>query len=454
TGGGNQQFVEQFYKNIFQKYPFGLNSTTELDIRITGGNIWPSFTEQYKIDCKDCKVEISPLIGLRSNPAFVGAPPTREYGSPQTYTYADPIIIPTATINQLGTISNISKNIIPAGLLCKAQDDQFWQKFSTSVDVASIAFGGYYLYLGRAANAVNALRRTHRLEGILGIASGSGNLFIKSGNCSNKVFCDALSNVLTMIGYMEIGLGVKDLVTSAFYKQLDEQVDAVLQGPELKNVEGSAEITKVLEEASKTLKAIKTHLDPSDLINLKPATSVSRSDGGRAFNGVKSLVNEGKAIVLVPNKGSLLAQRVDAYVAANKSADYQLQGQIGEEITTIIAKEANPNGFITNGKVNNSDNGFDVLSFAPNKDNPTSLSIFESKPLNGNSVVLSGTSNGPQMSDPWIASNVSILFNSTDPLKKALGNSLNVVLNNGKTTKFVVSVDKELKQVIIIKIDY
>jgi hypothetical protein len=261
TSGSNQQFVEAFYKNIFQKYPFGLNSTTELDIRITGGNIWPSFTEQYKIECKDCKVEISPLIGLSSNPAFVGAPPTREYGSPQSYTYADPIIIPTATINQLGTISvgtisNISKKIIPAGLLCKAQDDQFWQKFSTTVDVASIAFGGYHLYLARAVKAMNTTRRFYQLEGALGIISGSGNLFIKSGYCPTPGFCEELSSLLTMISYLELSLGVKDLVTAAYRKQLAAEIRKMRARSELNTIEGGTEVKQVLDESIKTLDAI------------------------------------------------------------------------------------------------------------------------------------------------------------------------------------------------------
>ena len=163
------------------------------------------------------------------------------------------------------------------------------------------------------------------------------------------------------------------------------------------------------------------------------------------------MVNSGKAIVLAPNKGSLLAQRVDAYVAANKAGAYRLQGEIGEEITTIIAKEANPNGFITSGKVNDSDNGFDVLSFAPNKDNPTSLSIFESKPLNGNSVKLDGTSNGPQMSDTWIINNADLYSKNIDQL---IGNNILRLRSSRNLNKFVVSVDKELKQVIIIKLDY
>ncbi len=196
------------------------------------------------------------------------------------------------------------------------------------------------------------------------------------------------------------------------------------------------------------------HIEEVDIIALKNVTTVARSGGSRAINNIKNLVNEGKALVVAPKMSSLLKQKIDDYIIAFNANNSQLQGEVGEEIAELMAKEINPTGDVLNIKVNNSGNGFDVLSFAPNKTNPTSVRIFEAKPLNGTSVELPSTVNsGTQMSDSWTRSNIALMIKHSDVDIQQIGNTMDTLLKQNKIERFIVTIDKNLKQVIILKLD-
>ena len=194
------------------------------------------------------------------------------------------------------------------------------------------------------------------------------------------------------------------------------------------------------------------HIVENDIKNLDEVISVLRTDGNQAINNVRKLVNENRALVVAPETNSVLKQKVEDYVTAFINKNSTSQGDIGEEIGELMAKELNATGDVLNIKVNDSQNGFDILSFAPDKTNPTSIRIFEVKPLNGTSVELKSTVNsGPQMSNTWIQNNITLMINHSDPAIHALGNTM--LQNASKIEKFVLTVDKDLKQVIILKLD-
>jgi hypothetical protein len=197
-----------------------------------------------------------------------------------------------------------------------------------------------------------------------------------------------------------------------------------------------------------------THIGEADIVALQKVTATLRSGGIRAINNVKNLVNEGKALVVKPLANSQLAQKMDDYSTAFLNNNSALQGQLGEEIAESMSREINTTGDVLNIKINNSGNGFDVLSFAPNKTNPTFVRIFEAKPLNGTSVELPPTVNsGTQMSTQWTQSNINQMINHSDPSIQQIGNSMNILMLQNKVERFVITIDKDLKQVIILKLD-
>ncbi|MFN8438016.1 MAG: hypothetical protein U0V72_10265 [Cytophagales bacterium] len=217
---------------------------------------------------------------------------------------------------------------------------------------------------------------------------------------------------------------------------------------------GKAYVPKLVGKVVKGAGKVLTHIVEADIIALQKVTTTIRSGGVRAINNVKNLVNEGKALVVKPIANSPLAQKMDDYIAAFNNNNSALQGQLGEDIAELMGKEINATGDVLNIKINNSGNGFDVLSFSPNKTNPTSVRIFEAKPLNGTSVELPNTvSGGTQMSNPWTQNNIALMVQHSDQSINQIGVVMNNLYNQGKIERFVVTIDKDLKQVIILKLD-
>ncbi|HEY9049626.1 MAG TPA: hypothetical protein VIN08_27200, partial [Ohtaekwangia sp.] len=205
-----------------------------------------------------------------------------------------------------------------------------------------------------------------------------------------------------------------------------------------------------LDEVSAGADDLVKHVNTTDFVNLQQATTVTRSGGARAVNNVKMLVNEGKALVISPKANSTLAKNVDDYVTAFKNGNSARQGQLGEDIAEQLARELD-NGDVLNVKINNSGHGFDVLQFENGVSNPTTIRMFESKPLKGTSVELPMTNEGVQMGNLWQQTKITMMRESSDLGIKSLGDVM--FQNQRKIERYVLTVDKDLKQVIVIKLD-
>lgn len=103
-------------------------------------------------------------------------------------------------------------------------------------------------------------------------------------------------------------------------------------------------------------------------------------------------------------------------------------------------------------KLNASDNGFDVVAVKGSLENPIEIRLLESKPMNNGSVSLGTTaSKGTQMSDEWIRGTIDQMRTSGDANLQSIGNMLRN--NFSKIERFVTTVDKGNKQVVIIKLN-
>ncbi|MCP9764827.1 hypothetical protein EGI31_17950 [Lacihabitans soyangensis] len=60
---------------------------------------------------------------------------------------------------------------------------------------------------------------------------------------------------------------------------------------------------------------------------------------------------------------------------------------------------------------------------------------------------------GTQMSMQWIQSNINLMITNSDQVIQEVGNSMNILMLQNKVERFVVTIDKNLKQVIILKLD-
>ena len=215
---------------------------------------------------------------------------------------------------------------------------------------------------------------------------------------------------------------------------------------------------KYVDEAVDVVKLVSTtpgsgvlrHLDITDLNNLTEVTTTVRSGGVRAINNVKNLVNDGKALVIKPIDNSALASKVDDYISAYKTGNSKLQGELGEEISEMLAREID-SGPVLNIKVNESGHGFDAMLFETNLHNPTVIKAFESKPLSGTSVELPGTNTGTQMSGQWKTAKINEMLQSADEEIRRLGQILDD--NEDLIEGYVMTIDKDLKQVIFLKLD-
>jgi TANFOR domain-containing protein len=194
-----------------------------------------------------------------------------------------------------------------------------------------------------------------------------------------------------------------------------------------------------------------THAAASDLDALKPVGANLNIQAKVRIRKVVTLVNDNKALVIKPIPGSALAQKLDQYIQAFLSKDTKLQGELGEEIAGELAKEVNPKGSVVNVKSNGSGHGFDIISFEEdNAGNLTKIRIIESKPLNSDMVRLPLTTDGTQMSRQWRQAKIGELLQSSDPALQALGEKL--FQNQPLIEGYVMTIDKQLKQAIIIKL--
>ena len=123
---------------------------------------------------------------------------------------------------------------------------------------------------------------------------------------------------------------------------------------------------------------------------------------------------------------------------------------VGEDMAELLAKEID-NTTVLNVKINNSGNGFDVMQFENGLENTSKIRIFESKPMNDNSVLLKNTGMGTQMGSDWINANIEKMITNPDNSINRIGNILKQ--NNTSIERYVFTVDKDIKQIIIMKIE-
>jgi len=196
---------------------------------------------------------------------------------------------------------------------------------------------------------------------------------------------------------------------------------------------------------------IVTHIVEADFNVLKSATTVARANGERAINNVTTLVNNKQALVIKPIENSFLASKMNDYINALKNGNTARQGEIGEEMAEMLAKEIDKTT-VLNIKLNNSGNGFDVMQFENGLENTTKIRLFESKPMNNNSVVLPKTATkGTQMGNDWIDATIQEMRSSQDNNVANIGNILRQ--NRNQIERYVFTVDKDLEQIIIFKLD-
>lgn len=128
----------------------------------------------------------------------------------------------------------------------------------------------------------------------------------------------------------------------------------------------------------------------------------------------------------------------------------QETGRIGEEITEIVARKFG----LTNIKIvklNGSDNGFDLIAWEGEYNSPTTIYIFESKPIIGNRIVFNVTSTkGTQMSSPWREATIKAMISKTGDIKQT-GEWLDK--NGSKISNFVVGCNKATGEILIGKLN-
>jgi hypothetical protein len=189
-----------------------------------------------------------------------------------------------------------------------------------------------------------------------------------------------------------------------------------------------------------------------DFEQLLPVTSVLNTGSNvRKVNNLSQLVNSRRAIIISPKSNSLLKQKVDDYMAAINAGDNGLtQGRIGEEIAEEVMLQLD-NTEVLNLKINGSGNGFDILAFENLTSNPTKIRIVESKPMKGKGIELPFTNSGYQMGGTWTRNKIDMMRTSPNSTISSIGNILDA--NSNLIERYVLTIDKELKQIIIIKLD-
>jgi hypothetical protein len=195
-----------------------------------------------------------------------------------------------------------------------------------------------------------------------------------------------------------------------------------------------------------TLKSLFTKVfNESDLINMNKIVPTGINN---SYIGAKQILTNAKRAK--PTANSILATKVDNYLNSIPN-----QGEIGEEIAKFIIRDID--GFTIHPckhpcKLNGSDNGFDIVAIKGSLDNPTSIWIIESKPINNGAINLGITQGkGTQMSDLWINGTISQMRQSGISNLTTIGNSL--YNNAGKIERYVLSIDKGTKEIVILKLD-
>ena len=173
---------------------------------------------------------------------------------------------------------------------------------------------------------------------------------------------------------------------------------------------------------------------------------------------VQNLLNNGKsAVYSVSNKFPQLNSKMSQYMTAYFNGSTKLQGELGEEIAELLVRDMNHYDDVLNLKLNNSGHGFDVVAIKYKDANKTivdEIGIFECKPMDVKTVnglvELPKTSQGYQMSEQWVNAKATSMTGSTNQQIKDLGTIIDKNLN--KIQKYVVTIDKQLDQIAVVKL--
>jgi hypothetical protein len=442
--GGNanfSHFTELLYKYwLVSKYNTSAAAGTKVDVIPYTSSKWFSFYfDNVDIESTDGDKNLSNNLIYENEQTDVVA----VFGSFDLYAPIYLADISQATITSNGL--SIPDRKLPLFYLKsfdrKNQSSNAWTGTKLTTDAILTFSGVGNLAKLRYLRALSSLDKLSVMIGAIEVTSGITDILLTYSECSTP-FCNAINSYLFWI---EVATFSTDYATQ---KKI---VEAARYARSL----GAGENATVLNHLDDVIEGgiVLTHIIEADITALQKVTSVTRSGGVRAINNVKNLVNEGKALVFKPIANSVIAQKMDDYIAAYNGSNSALQGQLGEDIAELMAKELNTAENVVNIKINSSGNGFDVLSFAPNKTSPTSVRIFEAKPLNSTSVELPSTLNGPQMSNTWTQNNINQMRNHSDSNIQQIGNSMNTLMLQNKVERFVVTIDKTLKQIIILKLD-
>jgi hypothetical protein len=206
------------------------------------------------------------------------------------------------------------------------------------------------------------------------------------------------------------------------------------------------------------IQAVYLYANEADLATLNQVSTNLLTSGKRSITDVHKLVNGDKRIVIQPQKGTVLEQKVVDYMNTQPpaSATSAVKGEMLEEVGAQAAREICPSCDTKLYKSNGSNNGFDIISVKKDASgNIEKVYIYESKPLdNGTRIELPNpTTKGVQMSDDWIRSTIGEMESSTDVLISGMGAQLRIAYNSNKIERYVSTVDRKLKQVVILKLD-
>jgi len=191
-------------------------------------------------------------------------------------------------------------------------------------------------------------------------------------------------------------------------------------------------------------------LNISELNNLPKLVPEASGSSKVVISNIKNLPAE-QVLKLTPQKGSILEQKLNEYIAA---VGTDAKGTIGEDIGELLAKELD-NTEVLNIKLNNAKQGFDPMAFENGIGNPTKIKIFECKTISPgeNRIRFDVTNNGAQMGNTWTRNTINKMRNSTDLTIKETGDVL--FKNQDKVERYALTIDQEAKQVIIIRLgDY
>lgn len=137
----------------------------------------------------------------------------------------------------------------------------------------------------------------------------------------------------------------------------------------------------------------------------------------------------------VPGLGPLIRQHQAAKAAARAAravgndsiGNNELLGRISEEAALLFFRSL-PCDSAFAGKVNGSDNGFDILTFSPCVAQASKIRIVESKQVSSSGTIsLASPNSGPQMGNQWETDNIAKLTRASpgiNPNGRRMGQSM------------------------------